>query len=179
MLGLALCAWPSFAQVRWGAAAVSTGSLSFDGKSTLGDFTGVSDSVSGQMTAGALSEVRGWVEAPVRTLKTGNNRRDRDLVKTMEADIYPTIRFILDGVEPQGPERDSTSVMLSGRFFIHGKTRAERFPAIVQRTSGGVRATATFPMNLKDYEITNLTRFLVLKMNPDIVVHVDVTFGGR
>jgi hypothetical protein len=31
-------------------------------------------------------------------------------------------------------------------------------------------------MNLKDYRITNLTRFLVLKMNPDIVVHVDVVF---
>ena len=32
-------------------------------------------------------------------------------------------------------------------------------------------------MNLKDYSIGGLSKFLgVLKMNPDIVVHVDLTF---
>ena len=128
------------------------------------------------MTGGALTEVRGWVEAPVRTLKTGNGRRDRDLVKTMEADIYPTIRFVLEGIEASSAAGDSLSVVLSGRFYIHGVSRLEKFPAVVHRTPEGTRLTATFPMNLKNYSITNLTRFLVLKMNPDIVVHVDVVF---
>jgi hypothetical protein len=31
-------------------------------------------------------------------------------------------------------------------------------------------------MNLHDYKIDRLTRFLVFKMDPDIVVHVDVLF---
>lgn len=128
------------------------------------------------MTGGTLTEVRGWVEAPVRTLKTGNGRRDRDLVKTMDADIYPNIRFVLEGVEASSQVGDSLPVMLSGRFYIHGVSRPEKFPAIVRRTPEGTRLTATFPMNLKDYSITNLTRFLILKMNPDIVVHVDVVF---
>ncbi len=177
---MSLAAFPpeALAQARWGEAPVVAARLSFDGKSTLGDFTGVTDSVRGHMSGGTLSEVRGWVEAPVRTLKTANNRRDRDLVKTMEADIYPTIRFILDGVEAQGAEGDSTAVILQGRFFIHGVARPERFPAVVRRTAAGGRITATLPMNLKDYQVTNLTRFLVLKMDPDIVVHVDVTFGN-
>ena len=128
------------------------------------------------MTGGTLTEVRGWVEAPVRTLKTGNGRRDRDLVKTMDADIYPNIRFVLEGVETSSPAGDSLPVVLSGRFYIHGVSRAERFPAVVRRTPEGTRLTASFPMNLKNYNITNLTRFLVLKMNPDIVVHVDIVF---
>ena len=182
LLGLAVLAPPVLAppvlaQARWAEAPVISGRLSFDGKSTLGDFTGITDSIRGQMTGGSLSEVRGWVEAPVRTLKTGNNRRDRDLVKTMEADIFPTIRFVLDGVEAQGTEGDSTAVWLSGRFFIHGVTRSERFTAVVRRTASGARVTADLPMNLKDYQVTNLTRLLVLKMNPDIVVHIEVTFS--
>jgi polyisoprenoid-binding protein YceI len=176
--GLAAPLLPAFAQARWPDAPIRSGRLSFDGKSTLGDFTGITDSVLGHMTGGALREVRGWVEAPVRTLKTGNNRRDRDLVKTMEADIYPTIRFVLEGVEPQSPEADSMSVQLTGQFVIHGVSRSQRIAAQIRRTEAGIRVTATFPMNLNDYRISNLTRFLVFRMNPDIVVHVELVFGS-
>jgi len=178
VLGLAVLAPPALAQAHWNAASLRSGRLSFDGKSTLGDFTGITDSVRGAMTGGTLAEIRGWVEAPVRTLKTGNGRRDRDMVRTMEADIYPTIRFLLDGVESGGVPGDSMTVTLIGRFFIHGVTRSERFPGVVHRTATGPRVTATVPMNLKNYNIGSLTRFLVLKMDPDIVVHVDVTFGN-
>lgn len=167
---------PVRGQLGWPDAPLKSGRLSFDGKSTLGDFTGITDSTHGHMTGGTLTEIRGWVEAPVRTLKTGNGRRDRDLVKTMEADIYPNIRFVLEGVEPSEVTGDSIPVVLSGRFYIHGVSRLVKFQALVRRTPQGTRVTATLPMNLKDYGITNLTRFLVLKMNPDIVVHVDVFF---
>ena len=133
--------------------------------------------VRGQMTGGAsLAEVRGWVEAPVNTLKTGNGRRDRDLLKTMEADIYPTIRFQLEGVTAEWERGDSAGVRLEGDFFIHGVTRRERFAAVVVRSAEGIRVTASLPMNLHDYKVDKLTRFLVFKMKPDIVVHIDVVF---
>ncbi len=161
----------------WPEADLRRGTLSFDGKSTLGDFTGVTASVRGHMSAAAtLAEVRGWVEAPVTTLKTGNDHRDRDLVKTMDAAIYPTIRFQLEGVKPEWERGDSAAVVLTGDFVIHGVTRRERVPATVVRGPDGVRLSATLPMNLHDYKIDRLTRFLVFKMNPAIVVHVDVAF---
>lgn len=158
---------------------MSRATLSFDGKSTLGDFTGITKTVRGHMTGGAsLTEVRGWVEAPVNTLKTGNNRRDRDLVKTMEAGIYPTIRFQVEKVLPEWERADSAGLVLEGEFFIHGVARRERVKALVHRRAGAIHLTASLPMNLHDYKIAKLTRFLVFKMDPDIVVHVDVTFGG-
>jgi polyisoprenoid-binding protein YceI len=116
------------------------------------------------------------VEAPVNTLKTGNDRRDRDLVKTMEAAIYPTIRFELLGVVPEWERGDSAGVVLKGNFVIHGVTRAETVKGVVVGNPEGIHLTASLPMNLHDYKITKLTRFLVFKMNPDIVVHIDVTF---
>ena len=176
---LLVCAWsvPAAAQHSWPDADLRRATLSFDGKSTLGDFVGVTSTVHGHMSGGAaLADVRGWVDAPVNTLKTGNDRRDRDLVKTMEAGIYPTIRFELLGVVPDWERGDSAGVSLKGNFVIHGVTRAETVKGTVVRSAEGIHLAASLPMNLHDYKINKLTRFLVFKMNPDIVVHIDVTF---
>jgi len=168
---------PLAAQPAWPSGDVRRATLSFDGKSTLGDFTGTTTDVRGQMTGGAtLADVRGWVEAPVRSLKTGNDRRDRDLVKTMEADVFANIRFELGGVSVEWQRGDSAAVVLDGKFVIHGVSRPEKLHAIVLRGPEGIRVSATHPMNLHDYKIDKLTRFLVFKMRPDIVVHVEVAF---
>lgn len=165
------------AQRPWPSAEVRHATLSFDGKSTLGDFTGTTSLVRGQMAGGAgLGEVRGYIEAPVKTLLTGNDRRDRDLVKTMEAEVYPNIRFELGGVTVEWERGDSAGVLLAGNFVIHGVTRPEKVKGIVARGTDGIHLVASLPMNLHDYKVDKLTRFLVLKMDPDIVVHVDLLF---
>jgi polyisoprenoid-binding protein YceI len=157
---------------------VGSGILSFDGRATAGDFTGATSTVSGSMEGAAgLASVRGWVEAPVNTLKTGNNRRDRDLNKSMESDKYPAIRFELERVEPGEGARDSLPATLYGRMLIHGETREVSLSSVLSFTEQGVRVRTSFPLNLKDYKIGGLSKALgLLKMYPDIVVHVDVTF---
>ncbi len=176
---LSLVAGPAAAQLAVPAGTVREGTLSFDGRATAGDFTGTTTTVTGEMTGGAgLSEVRGWVEAPVNTLKTGNNRRDRDLNKSMESEKYPTIRFELTGVTAAEPQSDSMAVTLQGQFIIHGVTREASLPATVAFGTDGIRVRGTAPLNLKDYEIGGLTKMLgMLKMHEEIVVHVDLVFG--
>src|SRR5918994_827285 len=89
---------------------VVSGSLSFDGHATAGDFTGTTTTVSGQLSGAAdLTGVRGWVEAPVKTLKTGNGKRDKDLNKSMESEKYPVLRFDLARVSRTGGSADSMS----------------------------------------------------------------------
>lgn len=174
---LLAAAAPLAAQRPWTDADVMRGTLSFDGKSSLGDFTGITSTIRGHMTGGpSLTDIRGWVEAPVNTLKTGNNRRDRDLVKTMEAAIFSNIRFELSGVSVDWERGDSAAVVLNGQFVIHGVSRPEKVKATVVRSAAGVQLRADLPMNLHDYKVDNLKRFLVLKMHPDIVVHIDLTF---
>lgn len=155
------------------------GVLSFDGRATMGDFVGTTSTVSGGMTGGVdLTAVRGWVEAPVNTLKTGNGRRDRDLNKSMESDKFPTMRFDLTQVTPGVSRGDSTAVTLGGTFTIHGVKRDVTLPATVVFHPGGLQLRSTFPLNLNDYEIGGLSKMLgLLKMHPDIVVHVDLLFN--
>ncbi len=167
------------AQAAFADGAVRAGSLSFDGKATMGDFVGTTTTVTGQMSGGAdLAAVRGWVEAPVKTLRTGNNRRDRDLNKSMESDKFPALRFDLTAVTPGAVHGDTTAVTLMGTFKIHGVSREVTVPGTVVHQPGSIRLRSDFPMNLSDYQIGGLSKMLgMLKMHPDIVVHVDVTFA--
>jgi polyisoprenoid-binding protein YceI len=157
---------------------VREGTLSFDGRATLGDFTGITATVSGELRgARELGLARGWVEAPVESLKTGKGKRDRDLNKSMESDKYPAIRFELDSVGAGSGAVDSLPVTLYGRLTLHGETREVVLPSILSFLADGVRVRTTFPVNLKDYRIGGLSKALgILKMHEDIVVHVDVSF---
>ena len=178
-LGLATPTPAAQLQLPVRPGTVREGTLSFDGHATTGDFTGKTSTITGEMTGGAtLPEIKGWVEAPVKTLDTDNDRRDRDLNKSMESDKYPTIRFELTRAVAQGTLADSMDVVLRGQFLIHGVTREVELPATLVFLSDGVRVRSTTPLNLKDYEIGGLSKFLgVLKMSEKIEVHVDVTFG--
>ncbi len=158
---------------------VESGTLSFDGRATVGDFVGSTKAVSGQLTgAPALSAVHGWVEAPVRTLTTGNGKRDKDLNKSMETARYPNIRFELSGITPKGGTADSVPAVLHGALVIHGVTRKVDLPATVQFEGPRARVHSSFPLRLKDYRVGGLSKMLgVLKMYDDIQVHVDLLFS--
>jgi polyisoprenoid-binding protein YceI len=157
---------------------VREGTLSFDARATAGDFSGATKTVRGRISGGELPEVRGFVEAPARSLVTGNGKRDKDLNKSLETEQYPTIRFDLDGVTPGAVRGDTLEVTLHGRFTIHGVTREARFPAAVMIAPGGVTVRANTPLNLKDYKIGGLSKaFGMLRMHEEILVHVDLTFA--
>jgi polyisoprenoid-binding protein YceI len=157
---------------------VRQGTLSFDGRATVGNFTGTTTEVSGEMSGGdSLHAVRGWVEAPVVTLKTDNDRRDRDLRRSMESEKYPTIRFELDGVEPPAVVSDSMSVRLLGRFIIHGVSREATVPVTLVFLPESIRVQGETELNLKEYDIGGLTKMMgMLKMHEEIVVHIDLVF---
>ncbi len=158
---------------------VDSGTLSFDGRATLGDFVGTSTVVSGQITAAPdIRALRGWVEAPVRTITTGNGKRDKDLNKSLESSKYPNIRFELSGMTPKGGTADSVVAVLHGALVIHGVTRKVDLPGTIQFHGSTARVRADFPLKLKDYRIGGLSKMLgVLKMYDDIEVHVDLLFG--
>ena len=62
-----------------------SGTLSFDARATLGAFTGTTSALTGEITGGpALALSQGWVEFRVDSLRTGNGRRDRDMLSTLE-----------------------------------------------------------------------------------------------
>ena len=160
---------------------VREGRLSFEGRATTGAFTGTTAVVRGEMSGGeSLSEVRGWVDAPVSALVTGNRHRDRDLNKSLQSDLYPTIRFDLVSVTPGAERGDTVDVVLQGRLTIHGITREASLPATVVTQPDAIRVRGDVPLSLKDYKIEGLSKLMgMLKMYDKIVVHLDLGFAPR
>jgi polyisoprenoid-binding protein YceI len=160
---------------------VGSGRLSFDGHASVGDFTGTTTTVTGEMTGGeSLAAVRGWVESPVKTLDSDNGKRDKDLNKSMESNKYPAMRFELTGVTPEGARADTATVQLQGKLTLHGVTRDVALPGRVWKDGGALRLRSDFPLDLGDYEIGGLTKMLgILRMEEAIEVHVDLTFVPR
>lgn len=158
-----------------------SGTLSFDGHATVGDFTGTTTTVTGEMTGGeSLAAVRGWVEAPVKTLDTGDGKRDKDLNKSMESSKHPAMRFDLAGVTPEGAPADTAAVHLQGKLTLHGVTRDVTLPGRVWKEGAALRLRSDFPLDLSDYEIGGLTKLLgMLRMQEEIEVHVALTFAPR
>jgi polyisoprenoid-binding protein YceI len=159
-------------------STVAVGRLSFDGHATVGDFTGVTTTVQGSMTGGAeVGAVRGCISAPVATLVTGNDHRDRDLRKSMEVEKFPAMRFELLEVGKPGGGPDSMSAPLIGDLTLHGVTRHDTLAATLTWSGDSLRVRTEFPVNLKDYKIGGLSKMLgILKMHENIVVHVDLVF---
>jgi len=159
-------------------ASVVSGTLSFDGHSTVGDFVGRTTAVTGKSSGGALTMVHGWVEAPVDSLRTDNDHRDRDMRSSMESDKYPVIRFNLAQVSDVSPaEGDSVQATLHGTLVIHGVTKEVAVPATLVFRGDSVHVASSFPLNLNDYGVKHLSKMLgMLKMHPDIQVHVLLAF---
>jgi polyisoprenoid-binding protein YceI len=160
-------------------ASLRAGTLSFLGHSTLGDFVGKTDQVHGEVIGSAnIATARGWVEAPVRALKTGNGRRDRDLRKSMEAERYPTLRFDLTGMDAVSPAPAGTvRATLHGRLAVHGVARDVALPATLAVAADTIRVMSVFPLHLKDYRIGGLSKLLgILEMQERIEVGLDLRF---
>ncbi len=160
------------------AMRLTSGEVAFDGRGTLGSFTGTTASVRGALVGGAdIEAVRGWVEADAATMETGNGRRDKDMRSSLEVERFPVIRFDLAAVGAGAADADSIPVTLRGTFTIHGVQREQAVTGWVWRSGDQVRFSGRTPMNLKDYEIGGLSKlFGTLKMNEEIVVRMDVTF---
>ena len=164
------------------AFVLRSGTLSFTGHSTLGTFVGTTSLVNGAVSRDAdLESARGWVEAPVASLVTGNDRRDRDLRATMEVDKYPKMRFDLAHVtvEMLGATIDTVRIQLHGRLTIHGVTRDVSIPARLFAAGDTVDVIGGFPIDLADYQIGGLTRFFgALRMQRNIEVNLRLRFEG-
>jgi polyisoprenoid-binding protein YceI len=109
---------------------------------------------------------------------TGNEHRDRDLYKAMDADRYPMVRFDLTSITPGGVvQGDSVDATLHGTFTARGVTHDVDVPVAIAFGPESIAVRGQFPLDLKDYRIHGLSRMLgLLKVDEHIVVHVALGF---
>ncbi|QDV05885.1 hypothetical protein Poly30_13880 [Planctomycetes bacterium Poly30] len=99
--------------------------VGFDAKSTLHDFSGVSQSISGQFDVNLAqpgSGIEGELKVESKSLDTALAGRDEAMHDLMEADVYPTIDFVPTSFQADTVNAAEQKVTgkVSGKMTIHG-----------------------------------------------------------
>jgi hypothetical protein len=189
VLGLAIAApRASFPAERPGAIALGPGSeLWIEGTSTMHSFENHSHAVELDATLDSTaarpagvkelfqllcaSGVRALqVRVPVASLKSEKEGLDKNLRKTMDAEHYPNVDFVLGRYACKAGV-DTLALHASGALTIKGKTRDEALDAIATLAANGVWLQGSEVVRMTDFGITPPTMMLgALKVGDRITV---------
>ena len=139
------------ASVHGQSYLTKSGHVEFDSSVPLHSFTGTSDRLVGKINL-ADSTVDFYVD--VHTLETGIGKRDRDMLKTLEAEKHPFAEFygkLVTTFNPQNTQPQDVTV--EGDFKVHGVSNPVTLSGTLQKTSDGLQVQAEWTLNMKDYNI--------------------------
>jgi len=142
------------------AARLARAEITFDARATVADFQGRTTVATGTLE---------WVEVRWRDIDTKNGTRNRHMLKTVDEEHFPVIRFDVLGARP---EADS----IAGTLTLHGVTRPVVWPLAVQIDADTITVAADFPVDMREYGIKPPVRFLIARMGAVVVVHVRLVF---
>jgi polyisoprenoid-binding protein YceI len=134
----------------------------FDAKASVADFQGRTTVATGTL---------GGVEVRWQDIDTKNGTRNRHMLKTVDAEHYPIIRFDLAGTTA-----DSGGMRLKGTLTMHGVSHPVEWPATIRTGSDSVTVAADFPVDMRDYGIKPPVKFVIARMGAVVQVHVRLVF---
>lgn len=106
-----------------------------------------------------------------RDIDTKNGTRNRHMLKTVDEEHFPVIRFDLAGATG-----DTGQVRLNGTLTLHGVSQPVEWPAVVRVDADSLSVAADFPVDMRDYDIKPPVRFLIARMGAVVTVHVRLVF---
>jgi polyisoprenoid-binding protein YceI len=142
------------------SAKLASAEIWFDAKASVADFQGRTTVATGTLD---------WVEVRWQDIDTKNGTRNRHMLKTVDADHFPVIRF---DVTASRPGADS----VTGTLTLHGVSRQVTWPVTVRLATDTVRVAADFPVDMRDYGIKPPVKFVIARMGAVVMVHVRLLF---
>lgn len=159
--------------------------VGFDAKTTLHDFTGISEKVSGSFDvdlAHPEEGLHGEVRVRAESLLTGLEGRDEAMLEHLQAEQNPDIVFEL--LKLRMPQVDaskrSVSGELHGRMSIRGKTVAVSIPvSVLVDDARRLVIEGEAPLHLPDFDIPVPNKLGVITMEEDVNVWVRLRARAR
>jgi polyisoprenoid-binding protein YceI len=148
------------------------GTAIFYSKVPLHNFSGTSKNLVGRIDL-ENQTVDFYID--LETLDTGNGKRDRDMLKTLNTKEYPFGEFfgkLLTPFDTESTEKQEVSV--SGVFKIHGHEKEIQVDGTLQKIDNKLQLHAEWILNLDDYNIKP-PQFLVLKVDEEQEIEIDIT----
>ena len=148
-----------------------SGTAKFTSSVPLHNFTGASENLTGMVK---LSERSIDFFLDLETLDTGNAKRDKDMLITLETEEYPFAEFFGELTTPFDPNSpDIQEAVVSGKFKIHGVENEVRILGSLQMTPEGLLVKASWVLNLKEYKIVPPS-LLIVKVDENQKIEIEV-----
>lgn len=147
-----------------------TGSTKFTSSVPLHDFSGTSENLVGQIN---LEENTVDFYIDLETLDTGNAKRDKDMLLTLDTKNHPfaeffgkiTSEFDLTSSSPQ-------DVTVKGLFKIHGEEKDVEITGILAKTDLGLELNAAWTLLLEDFNIVP-PKLLFIKVDQEQKIEIN------
>jgi len=128
-----------------------SGHAEFHSSVPLHEFTGTSGHLTGMID---LNENLVDFYLDLRSLKTGNNRRDRDMYRTLNVEKHPYAEFTGTITTPFDPSLEGLQeVSVNGTFTIHGIGREKRVRGTLERVGDRLILNTEWTQSLSEHEI--------------------------
>jgi len=174
-----LAASPAAAEsVRW-ITVPGKGIVSFDADFTPSPFSGFGRHVEGTFDADPWDlsiGVTGELSTEVGSFTTGNEARDKEVLKTLSADKFPTITFVIQALDASFPSVSETSdviLTIQGRLSIAGVERVKRFAGRVRWKDRRLWVRGETRFKMSDFGIKPPT-YLFIAVKDELGVGFDV-----
>jgi polyisoprenoid-binding protein YceI len=155
---------------------VQSGHAEFTGYTPLFSFEGSSDSLHGTVN---LADSTVSFQLPVKSIDTGNSKRDRDMRRTLESEEYPYISFsgnIIDQKLSETVRTDSATVQ--GSFAAHGVSRQVTIRGLLKTMRDSLKIRASWPLDITDYQI-DPPNVLFYSMKERVEVRIEAVLKKR
>lgn len=147
-----------------------TGHAEVKGKAPIGSYTGVTDELSGRIN---LNNNRIKFQVALKSIKTGNKKRDKHMYKALNVSEYPNAQFegkLVSNFDTSSLQAQEIEV--EGDFSIHGETRHLKITGTLEKTEEGLKYKASWPINITDYNIKRPSfLFFKVKNKHQISIH--------
>lgn len=128
-----------------------SGKAEFHSSVPLDEFTGTTEHLTGMIDL-HNNEIDFFVD--LETLDTGNDRRDRDMYRTLNVEEFPFAEFT--GSLSSGFDENDTStqeVEATGEFTVHGVTRDLAVKGTLQKLEDSLILQAEWVLDITDFDI--------------------------
>jgi polyisoprenoid-binding protein YceI len=118
-----------------------------------------------QIAAGDRSISSAEIVFDFADLKTGNRRRDKDMLEWMDYENYPKGIFRLEELAAQGEQLEAR-----GTVTIHGVSKPIAFPVTIAVLGERAAAEGSVKLNFLDFDLKPIRKMLIITVKPEVTI---------
>lgn len=137
-------------------------------QATVDSFTGSLRSYVAQVRVNEAGDITGAeVSFRFADVITGKEKRDRAMHEWQHTDEFPTGKFMLTSLRPDG----AGSATATGQLTLHGVTRAMSFPVMIAKQDSTIAIDGDAPIDTREFGLPVIRLLGLLKVDPIVRVH--------